>query len=46
MNYIKLGKENKGKEYLEKAVMIFKLQKNEKFVSLVTNEMEKLLKYC
>jgi transcriptional regulator with XRE-family HTH domain len=46
MNFIKLGKENKGKEYLEKAVMIFKLQKNEKFASLVTNEMEKLLKHC
>lgn len=46
MNFIKLGKENKGKEYLEKAVTIFKLQKNEKFASLVTDEMQKLLKYC
>jgi tetratricopeptide (TPR) repeat protein len=46
MNYIKLGKENKGKEYLEKAIMIFKLQQNEKFASLVMDEMGKLLKYC
>lgn len=46
MNYIKLGKLDEGKEYLEKAVTIFKLQKNEKFASLVTSEMEELLKYC
>lgn len=46
MNCIKLGKLEKGKEYLEKAVTIFKLQRNEKFASLVTTEMEKLLKYC
>ncbi|WP_415814553.1 hypothetical protein [Mesobacillus thioparans] len=46
MNFIKLGKENKGKEYLEKAIMIFKLQQNDKFASLVSTEMEKLLKYC
>ena len=46
MNFIKLGKENKGKEYLEKAIMIFKLQQNEKFASLVMDEMGKLLKYC
>jgi hypothetical protein len=31
---------------LEKAVMIFKLQENDKFASLVITEMEKLLKYC
>jgi len=46
MNFIKLGKEDKGKEYLEKAIMIFKLQQNEKFASLVMDEMGKLLKYC
>ncbi|MCM3664084.1 helix-turn-helix transcriptional regulator [Mesobacillus subterraneus] len=46
MNYIKLGKLDEGKEYLEKAVLIFKLQENEKFASLVITEMEKLLKYC
>jgi transcriptional regulator with XRE-family HTH domain len=46
MNYIKLGKLDEGKEYLEKAVMIFKLQENDKFASLVITEMEKLLKYC
>ncbi|WP_079507235.1 helix-turn-helix domain-containing protein [Mesobacillus jeotgali] len=46
MNFIKLGIENKGKEYLEKAVMIFNLQKNEKYASLVKTEMEKLLKFC
>jgi transcriptional regulator with XRE-family HTH domain len=46
MNFIKLGIENKGKEYLEKAVLSFKLQKNEKYASLVTTEMEKLLKFC
>ena len=46
MNNIKLGKLEKGKEYLEKAVTIFKLQKNDKFASLVNAEMEKLLKYC
>ncbi|RSD20518.1 helix-turn-helix domain-containing protein [Mesobacillus subterraneus] len=46
MNCIKLGKLEKGKDYLEKAVTIFKLQKNEKFASLVVTEMEKLLKYC
>lgn len=46
MNYIKLGKLPEGKEYLEKAVTIFRLQQNEKFASLVITEMEKLLKYC
>lgn len=46
MNYIKLGKEKEGKDYLEKAVAIFQLQKNNKFADLVKTEMEKLLKYC
>lgn len=46
MNFIKLGKLPEGKEYLEKAVTIFRLQQNEKFASLVLTEMEKLLKHC
>ncbi|MEH7441382.1 hypothetical protein V7201_03515 [Bacillus sp. JJ1122] len=46
MNFIKLGKLPEGKEYLEKAITIFRLQQNEKFASLVITEMEKLLKYC
>ena len=46
MNYIKSGKLSEGKEYLEKAITIFRLQQNEKFASLVITEMEKLLKYC
>lgn len=43
MNFIKLGKLDEGKDYLEKAVTVFKLQQNEKFASLVVTEMEKLL---
>ncbi|MGA9227945.1 MAG: hypothetical protein WB217_16485 [Mesobacillus sp.] len=46
MNFIKLGKLPEGKENLEKAITIFRLQQNEKFASLVITEMEKLLKYC
>lgn len=46
MNYFKLSRVDEGKEYFEKAVSIFKLQRNEKFASLVTEEMDKLLKYC
>ncbi|WLR55797.1 hypothetical protein LC048_01960 [Mesobacillus subterraneus] len=46
MNFIKLGKLEKGKSYLEKAITIFVLQRNEKFASLVEAEMEELLKYC
>ena len=44
MNYIKVGKLEEGKEYLEKAVLIFNLQQNDKFASLVIKEMENLLK--
>jgi transcriptional regulator with XRE-family HTH domain len=46
MNFIKMGKLPEGKDHLDKAVTIFKLQRNEKFASLVITEMEKLLKYC
>jgi transcriptional regulator with XRE-family HTH domain len=44
MNYIKLGKLDEGKEYLEKAVMIFNLQRNQKYASLVITEMDELLR--
>ncbi|PLR92684.1 helix-turn-helix domain-containing protein [Bacillus sp. T33-2] len=46
MNYIKIGDLKRGKDYLEQAVTIFKMQRNDKFSSLVELEMEKLLKYC
>ncbi|HAQ08653.1 MAG TPA: hypothetical protein DCR24_14505 [Bacillus bacterium] len=44
MNYLKLGKLVEGKEYLEKAMLIFNLQQNDKFASLVFEKMEELLK--
>ncbi|TYR80904.1 helix-turn-helix domain-containing protein [Priestia megaterium] len=40
---IKLGKIEAGKDYLEKSVMIFNLQRNDKFVDLVKSEIQELL---
>jgi transcriptional regulator with XRE-family HTH domain len=42
-NLIKLGQKESGTRYLEKAVLIFELEKNEKFAALVRQQMKKLL---
>ncbi|MEH7473763.1 transcriptional regulator, partial [Priestia megaterium] len=39
---IKLGKIEQGKEYMEKSMTIFTLQRNERFVKLVEKELEAL----
>ncbi|MBN8253285.1 helix-turn-helix transcriptional regulator [Priestia flexa] len=41
-NLIKLGRVKQGKEYLEKSVHIFQLQRNEKFTELVKSEINEL----
>ncbi|MFC3884600.1 helix-turn-helix domain-containing protein [Bacillus songklensis] len=42
-NLIKMQQKEKGTQYLEKAIFIFGLEKNEKFVALVKQQMKKLL---
>lgn len=42
-NLIKMGQKEKGTSYLEKAIFIFELEKNEKFAGLVRQHMKKLL---
>jgi tetratricopeptide (TPR) repeat protein len=41
-NLVQLGKVNEGKVYMQKALTILKLQKNEKFIKMVESEMENL----
>lgn len=45
-NYIKLGNKEKGKEFLQKAIYILQLQKNDKFIQIIETEMEKSLNKC
>ncbi|KON86236.1 hypothetical protein AF332_04940 [Sporosarcina globispora] len=45
-NYIKLGNQEKGIEFLQKAIYILQLQKNDKFIQIIESEMEKLLNKC
>lgn len=41
-NYILMGNMEKGKEYLNKSVQIFDLQRNDQFVKLVMSELKKI----
>ncbi len=41
-NYILMGNIEKGKEYLQKSIQIFDLQRNDQFVNLVKSELKKI----
>ncbi|MGD6856696.1 helix-turn-helix domain-containing protein [Bacillus infantis] len=43
-NYFKIGEEDKGIEFIESSKTVFFIQRNEKFIDLVNNEMALLLK--
>jgi transcriptional regulator with XRE-family HTH domain len=43
LNYIEIGNLQKGKDFWEKSIQAFTLQNNEKFVNLVSSELEKLI---
>ncbi|UOE55187.1 helix-turn-helix transcriptional regulator [Bacillus sp. CMF12] len=45
-NYIKFGNKEKGIEFLQKAIYILQLQRNDKFIQIIESEMEKLLNKC
>ena len=45
-NYIRMGQLDKGNEYMEKAINLFKIQGNDEYVQLVKKEYNKLLAEC
>jgi tetratricopeptide (TPR) repeat protein len=42
-NLVKLGEKEAGKEFLKKSISILQLQKNEKLITIIEQEMEKML---